>query len=60
MTLKKKQQYDQNIVANLRAHLGDQLTPYSDAQILAAHTLWLTSDDYPDEDKVVDWISTEG
>lgn len=44
-----------NVVFNLRSSLGKVLEHLEDWQVDAAHRNWSTSDDFPDENKIVDW-----
>jgi hypothetical protein len=47
--------YVHQIVINLRVSQPN-LAEYTDDQIDKAHRNWSSSDDFPDESKLVDWI----
>jgi hypothetical protein len=47
---------DRNIVSNLRHKYGDRLTDYSDERIAHVYREWQQSEDYPDEEKLLDWM----
>lgn len=47
---------ERNIVVNMRANYEDSLNLYTDDQILRAHKLWSTSEDYPRRDLFLNWL----
>lgn len=45
-----------NVVDNLRRTQGSALAPYADWQVDYAHRNWSSSEDFPNEDLIVEWI----
>lgn len=49
----------EQIMNNLARIHGAKLNGYTEAQILDAYDNWSTSEDYPDESKMPEWLGVE-
>lgn len=50
-------QGDLNVVSNIRGELGEKVMQYSDEHIAKTWIEFSLSNDYPDMEKFIDWLS---
>lgn len=48
---------DQNVVFNIRFQYGEKVIRYTDEHIAKVWRVFSQSEDYPNEDKFLEWLS---